>query len=777
MRIRSLALGFLSTALAFGLTIGAATKQAAKNDRRRAPVAFGSVVGTLMSDDQLLALARSGGDCTAELQARIEAFRPEGGVVNLPNGGASYRIPGGLVLGGNAVPLGQGPPTSLRGCPGASTLAYDGDPTRAAFRVDRVWGYNLAGFSVYRTPSDRQGTGIECAPPPDIGVPGVGTVSGTALWQQVQARYFAVGAQLGSLDGQWATSEIQFDSCVFGDNDIGVRIDGFNTLDFTFNMLNMSANRIGLQAGSGGVVAVTGGSASGNEEFDFAHQHAHPMTIRSFRSETTNCFYAGTATVAPTHATIDSCLIVQRPNPTRPAISTGWGCELIVRNTTIMGGDGLGSPTTSGIYYVNNSGHSNIVIENCGICSPVPITLVPQAADTPPAKLTIRNCWQIDQSNNFIKHFDNFEGLAPTYPLPVVPPPQVNTVIDNGAAGYSETGTWTGGSSGYGGTHRYAAVATPATATAAWQATGLPAGSYDVYATWVPFGNHSTQQSYSVYDGATLLGAFAVNQVGGPGGPVVGGVQFQKLGTFTASSGTLKVVTNNSASNGGYATADAALFTTAGLYPPAVVGRFGIDLRFGDSVPEAHRAAFRAAADRWQQVIVGDLPDAHFPGYFVFPAADVDDLLIDVLAVGIDGPGGALADSGPDFLRPGSFLPFHAVLRIDAADAAGLYDSGALYYVALHEIGHCLGFGTVWEYLGLKAGDAFVGPNAVREYGGPVPLEVGGGPGTAGKHWSEAVFGNEIMTGYLSAGPGPIGRVTIASLADLGYTVNMGAAQ
>ena len=58
----------------------------------------------------------------------------------------------------------------------------------------------------------------------------------------------------------------------------------------------------------------------------------------------------------------------------------------------------------------------------------------------------------------------------------------------------------------------------------------------------------------------------------------------------------------------------------------------------------------------------------------------------------------------------------------------------------------------------------------------PVPVANTGGPGTRCGHWREAVFGNELMTGFLDTGSNPISRLTIASLADLGYEVNLEAA-
>jgi hypothetical protein len=78
----------------------------------------------------------------------------------------------------------------------------------------------------------------------------------------------------------------------------------------------------------------------------------------------------------------------------------------------------------------------------------------------------------------------------------------------------------------------------------------------------------------------------------------------------------------------------------------------------------------------------------------------------------------------------------------------------------------------------------FLGPNAMREFGEllgtgtptPVPVANTGGPGTADGHWRERVFGTELLTGRLNAGVNPISRTSIASFADLGYEVNLDAA-
>ncbi|MCC7334509.1 MAG: pre-peptidase C-terminal domain-containing protein [Pirellulaceae bacterium] len=197
----------------------------------------------------------------------------------------------------------------------------------------------------------------------------------------------------------------------------------------------------------------------------------------------------------------------------------------------------------------------------------------------------------------------------------------------------------------------------------------------------------------------------------------------------------------------------------------------------------SQQAIFRDAALHWEQIVVGDVPDA------VYYGRTVDDLLIDVSAGSIDGPGGTLGGATADRFRAGSLLPYHGTIQFDSADLASMEANGTLRDVVLHEIGHVLGIGTLWQSLGLLVGagtsnSGFIGSRAVAEYntltGGhftSVPVENAGGRGTRDAHWRESVFGSELMTGYV--GPGvnlPLSRLTVASLADLGYQVNLSAA-
>jgi hypothetical protein len=225
-----------------------------------------------------------------------------------------------------------------------------------------------------------------------------------------------------------------------------------------------------------------------------------------------------------------------------------------------------------------------------------------------------------------------------------------------------------------------------------------------------------------------------------------------------------------------------------------VVSNFRIDFLFLSQAATEQRSVFEAAAARWSDILLGDLPDWQVtsPATTCFesqPAVNqaVDDVLILVEVVAIDGPGGVLGSAGPCVLRNGSLLPAMGAMRFDQADLAAMQQSGELGDVILHEMAHVFGLGTIWQSRGLLSGattpnPVFTGTAAREAYvlvGGPnvaVPVEGSGGAGTANAHWRESVFRSELMTGFILGTPNPLSRVTIGSLQDLGYVVDYGTA-
>jgi Leishmanolysin len=163
----------------------------------------------------------------------------------------------------------------------------------------------------------------------------------------------------------------------------------------------------------------------------------------------------------------------------------------------------------------------------------------------------------------------------------------------------------------------------------------------------------------------------------------------------------------------------------------------------------------------------------------------IDDVRIDAEGARIDGPGAVLGQAGPVDLRPATFLPATGIMSFDSADLARMEADGSLVSVIVHEMAHVLGFGTIFDRVGLIAGAGganprFTGASAIREYAAllgagarprSVPLANVGGPGTRDGHWREEVFGNELLTGFLDAGPNPLSRMTIGAFEDLGYSV------
>ncbi|KAA2235064.1 leishmanolysin-related zinc metalloendopeptidase [Salinarimonas soli] len=216
---------------------------------------------------------------------------------------------------------------------------------------------------------------------------------------------------------------------------------------------------------------------------------------------------------------------------------------------------------------------------------------------------------------------------------------------------------------------------------------------------------------------------------------------------------------------------------------------YTIVVRFLGGLTDRQKAAFRGAADRWTRAIVGDLPSVNVDG------ETIDDLLILAQGAPIDGPGLILGQAGPTRLRPASagsaaFLPAKGEMTFDTADLAAMEADGRLDDVIAHEMGHVIGIGTIWTRKNVvrdlgTSNPVFIGPHAMDAYSQlrglptptPVPVENKGGPGTAGGHWRDSVFGNELMTGFVNGPGNPLSRMTIQSLADLGYVVDPGAAE
>jgi hypothetical protein len=225
---------------------------------------------------------------------------------------------------------------------------------------------------------------------------------------------------------------------------------------------------------------------------------------------------------------------------------------------------------------------------------------------------------------------------------------------------------------------------------------------------------------------------------------------------------------------------------------------YNIEIQFmGDAWTPELMASFISSSDFLSAVISGDRPD-----YIAaddsnnFFSQDIDDILIIASLVNIDGAGGVLGRAGPTHLiydqasgdTSSDALPFAAIMEFDIADAETYLAAGTWGDIVFHEMMHTLGFGTLWESTGVV--DLIIDDNGTKRpiddtytynytgafatyaNGGTAPqVETDGGSGTAGGHWDELTYDNELMTGYIDD-PNYLDQMSLASLGDLGYEIN-----
>jgi hypothetical protein len=152
-------------------------------------------------------------------------------------------------------------------------------------------------------------------------------------------------------------------------------------------------------------------------------------------------------------------------------------------------------------------------------------------------------------------------------------------IVDDGDAGYSETGIrWDGSFSTtlpvYANDTRWHAAGT-GTNTANWQIGGITPGSYEIQVTWMPKSNRATNAPFTVYDGTNLERTIRLNQQLEPSGPVFGGRPFQSLGTFNIDSTSMRVMLSDDAN--GYVLADAVRFVRLGNSQAALTVHIAAD--------------------------------------------------------------------------------------------------------------------------------------------------------------------------------------------------------
>ena len=235
---------------------------------------------------------------------------------------------------------------------------------------------------------------------------------------------------------------------------------------------------------------------------------------------------------------------------------------------------------------------------------------------------------------------------------------------------------------------------------------------------------------------------------------------------------------------------------------------FNIKLVYLDEgLTQRQKNKMARAARRWEQVIRGDLADVSY--YIDHPFSQWDDLLqarvnvkdkIDDVRVFVrvkptnHHTAAGQVSAGIGFvlrIRKSNKLPLISAMLLNSDLIDDVEEAGLLEELMLHELGHCLGVGVFWQWMGLLNNPSrqnpaalpyFTGLNARRAFdqagglsykGRKVPVQPGGDD----VHWKTSVFGDELMAyGWTKPFDVPISPITVASLRDMGYQVNQAAA-
>jgi hypothetical protein len=238
---------------------------------------------------------------------------------------------------------------------------------------------------------------------------------------------------------------------------------------------------------------------------------------------------------------------------------------------------------------------------------------------------------------------------------------------------------------------------------------------------------------------------------------------------------------------------------SVGFTASVIATAFNLEVRFVGTPTTLVQTAFTQAARRWRQIIVGHVHDvvanvnlATFCDTWLPRINEtISDVVIYARTTPIDGAGQILGQAYVCGYNNANNMPVVGVMEFDEADMPALIARGTLNDVILHEMGHVLGFGTLWDagrsllsgggssdpyFVGSSARAEFAAMNTTTYSGNPVPIENSGGAGTRDSHWRETILQDELMTGFLSGSTRPLSRLTIASMRDMGYTVSYSTA-
>ncbi|MDE2795962.1 MAG: hypothetical protein OXL34_14165 [Gemmatimonadota bacterium] len=233
---------------------------------------------------------------------------------------------------------------------------------------------------------------------------------------------------------------------------------------------------------------------------------------------------------------------------------------------------------------------------------------------------------------------------------------------------------------------------------------------------------------------------------------------------------------------------------------------FDLDVSVVDEVTSSQNAVIMRVAERYESMIGLGSYDARVwleadgcaPGFPQLVEHYLDDIEVVIMVGSVDGEGGVVAMSGTCAIRHRIHdgwigMPGIGAIVLDEADIEGLESDGVFETVVMREMAKAMGFDPVlWNIHGFLKNPssanepeadahmnaalvvaAFNAAGGENYTGAKVPLENGTVPGVSNRTWRASVFGNEIMTPYLTGDTPPLSRITLEALYEVGYELDV----
>ena len=225
--------------------------------------------------------------------------------------------------------------------------------------------------------------------------------------------------------------------------------------------------------------------------------------------------------------------------------------------------------------------------------------------------------------------------------------------------------------------------------------------------------------------------------------------------------------------------------------------QYNIQIDFVGEWSDDLKSVFKKAADYLASLVSEGISSAIDASGNLY-----SDLTITADLANIDGTGGILGQAGPTAIWTASELTAFGEMTFDQADADDYNSKNLFDDIVLHEMMHVMGIGTLWNYNNLVS-TIVVDDNDTKKptddivdsvYTGAAAnssfmlltnsdaflfVETDGGAGTAGGHWDEETYLDELMTGYIGHrnqdgtydSTNYLSDWSVASLVDLGYVL------